>query len=135
MNQDSFASLKAFADLIGLRHLRERAKREYGRRVHLLGDHFQCDPATLSEAHVTEYFVFLIRDKGLAPASIRQARTAIELFFQAIVRVDWTVFSTIRTSGTTKLPTDTRAKSEEALQVSRPQPSPNQTSAQGKWEH
>jgi site-specific recombinase XerD len=70
-----------------------------------LGDHFQCDPATLSEAHVTEYFVFLIRDKGLAPASIRQARAAFELFFQAIVRVDWKVFSTIRTRGATKLPT------------------------------
>jgi hypothetical protein len=45
------------------------------------------------------------------------------------------VFSTIRTRGATKLPTDTRAKSEITLQVSRTQPSPNQTSAQGRWEH
>ena len=78
---------------------------EYGRRVHLLADHFGgVDPATLSEAQVGEYFVFLIRDKALAPPSIRQARAAIELFFTRIVGVVWKVFSTIRTRGAAPLP-------------------------------
>ena len=89
-----------------LRHLRERSKQEYGRRVHLLADHFGgVDPATLSEAQVTEYFVFLIETKKLRPSSIRQARAAIELFFKAVVGVEWKVFSLIRTKGGLPLPT------------------------------
>ena len=88
-----------------LRHLRERTKIEYGRRVHLLADHFGgVDPGTLTEAQVGDYFVFLIRDKGLRPSSIRQARAAIELFFKAVAGVEWKVFSTIRTRGAAPLP-------------------------------
>lgn len=88
-----------------LRHLRARTKQEYGRRVHLLADHFGgVDPATLTEAQIADYFVFLIRDKGLRPSSIRQARAAIELFFTAVVKVQWAVFSTIRTRGAMPLP-------------------------------
>ncbi len=91
--------------MLVLRHLRERTKAEYGRRVHLLADHFGgVDPATLSEAQVGDYFVFLIRDKGLRPSSIRQARAAIELFFAAVVGVGWKVFATIRTRGAMPLP-------------------------------
>ena len=85
--------------------MRPRSKQEYGRRVHLLADHFGgVDPGTLSEAQVTEYFVFLIEVKKLAPASIRQARAAIDLFFRAVVKVEWQVFSLIRTRGVAKLP-------------------------------
>ena len=85
--------------------MRDRTKQEYGRRVHLLGDHFGgVDPATLSEAQVGDYFVFLIRDKALRPSSIRQARAAIELFFKAVGGVEWKVFSTIRTRGAAPLP-------------------------------
>lgn len=88
-----------------LRHLRERTKQEYGRRVHLLADHFGgVDPGTLSEAQVGDYFVFLIRDKALRPSSIRQARAAIELFFKSVVGVEWKVFSTVRTRGAAPLP-------------------------------
>jgi integrase/recombinase XerD len=74
--------------------------------VHLLADYFcGVDPATLSEAQVTAYFVFLIETKKLRPSSIRQARAAIELFFKSVVGVEWKVFSTIRTKGGLPLPT------------------------------
>lgn len=104
-HQDSFPSLRAFADLLVLRHLRERSRQEYGRRVHLLADHFGgADPATLTEAQVGDYFVFLIRDKGLRPSSIRQARAAIDLFFTEVVRMRWKVFASVRTRGAAPLP-------------------------------
>ena len=81
-----------------LRSLRDRSKQEYGRRVHLLADHFSgVDPSTLTEAQLTEYFRFLIETKGLRPSSIRQARAAIELFFRAVVGVRWEVFSHVKT--------------------------------------
>lgn len=71
----------------------------------MLADHFGgVDPVTLTEAQVGDYFVFLIRDKGLRPSSIRQARAAIELFFTAVVKVQWTVFASVRTNGAMPLP-------------------------------
>lgn len=71
-----------------------------------MADHFGgVDPATLTEAQVTAYFVFLIETKKLRPSSIRQARAAIELFFKSVVGVEWKVFSCIRTKGGLPLPT------------------------------
>ena len=73
--------------------------------MRLLGEHYAADPATLKEKQVRDYFVFLIRDKGLKPASIRQARAAVRLFFERVVRVEgWTVFDEIRTKDTRPLP-------------------------------
>jgi integrase/recombinase XerD len=73
--------------------------------VHLLADHFGgVDPATLSEAQVRDYFVFLIREKALRPSSIRQARAAIGLFFSSVVKVQWGVFAEIKTKGSLPLP-------------------------------
>ena len=73
--------------------------------MHLLADHFGgVDPATLTEAQAGDYFVFLIRDKALRPSSIRQARAAIELFFRAVVKVQWEVFASVRTKGAAPLP-------------------------------
>ena len=78
---------------------------EYGSRVRLLGEHSHADPATLSEQQVRDYFVFLIREKGLKPASIRQARAALRLFYEKVVRVEgWTVFDEVRTKDTRPLP-------------------------------
>ena len=75
------------------------------RRVVLLSDHFSgVDPATLSEGQVRDYFVFLVRDKGLRPSSIRQARAAIRLFFESVIKVQWGVFDEIKTKGSLPLP-------------------------------
>jgi len=73
--------------------------------VRLLGEHYSADPATLSEKQVRDYLVFLIRDKGLRPASIRQARAALRLFYEMIARVEkWTVFDEVRTKDSRPLP-------------------------------
>lgn len=74
------------------------------RRVVLLGEHFSCDPIALCEAQVRDYFVFLIRDKGLRPSSIRQARAATRLFFEGVVKVRWGVFDEVKTKGSLPLP-------------------------------
>jgi integrase/recombinase XerD len=73
--------------------------------VRLIGEHYSVDPLTLNEKQVRDYFVFLIREKGLRPASIRQARAALRLFFEMIVRVEkWTVFDEVRTKDSRPLP-------------------------------
>ena len=73
--------------------------------MRLIGEHYSADPVTLSEKQVRDYFVFLIREKGLRPASIRQARAALRLFYEKIVRVEkWTVFDEVRTKDSRPLP-------------------------------
>ena len=104
-NSIPYESLKSFQDLLALRSQRARTLEEYGARVRLVGEHYSADPATLSEKQVRDYFVFLIREKGLKPASIRQARAALRLFFERVVRVEaWTVFDEIRTKDMRPLP-------------------------------
>jgi site-specific recombinase XerD len=100
-----YESLKAFQDLLSLRHQRPRTLEEYGARVRLIGEHYSADPAALSEKQVRDYLVFLIRDKGLRPASIRQARAALRLFFEKVAKVEnWTVFDEVRTKDSRPLP-------------------------------
>jgi integrase/recombinase XerD len=99
------ASLKAFEELLVLRHQRPRTLEEYGRRVALLAEHYGRDPVACTEQEVRDYLVFLIRDKKLRPASIRQARAAIRLFYEKVVKVEgWTVFDEVRTKDTRPLP-------------------------------
>ena len=100
-----YASLKAFEELLVLRHQRPRTLEEYGRRVGLVAEHYGVDPAELSEKQARDYLVFLIRDKQLRPASIRQARAALRLFYEKVVKVSgWTVFDEVRTKDTRPLP-------------------------------
>lgn len=88
-----------------LRQGRARTLQEYVRRVVLLAGHFGgVDPALLTEAQVRAYFVFLVREKGLRPSSIRQARAAIRLFFESVVKVRWGVFDEVKTKGSLPLP-------------------------------
>ena len=100
-----YESLKAFEDLLTLRAKRPRTLEEYGARVRLIGEHYATDPATLNEKQVRDYFVFLVRTKGLKGVSVRQARAALRLFYEMIVRVEkWTVFDEVRTKNLRPLP-------------------------------
>lgn len=104
-NSIPYESLKAFQDLLSLRSQRPRTLEEYGARVRLIGEHYAADPATLSEKQVRDYLVFLIRDKALRPSSIRQARAALRLYFEKVVKVEkWTVFDEVRTKDSRPLP-------------------------------
>ena len=104
-----YGSLKSFEELLVLRHQRARTIEEYGRRVALLAEHYGRDPVDLGEKEVRDYLVFLIREKKLRPSSVRQARAALRLFYEKVVKVeDWTVFDEIRTK-------DTRSSAKGAL--------------------
>ena len=71
----------------------------------MIGEHYAADPATLSEQQVRDYFVFLVRTKGLKGVSVRQARAALRLFYEMVVRVEkWTVFDEVRTKDLRPLP-------------------------------
>lgn len=63
------------------------------------------DPASLAEERIRDYFLYLIRDRGFASQTLRQARAALTAFFvEMLGHTEWTVFSTIKTKDAEKLP-------------------------------
>jgi hypothetical protein len=95
--QHRYASLRDYAQLLALRYDQSRTRHSYYRQLRLLSDHFDCDPATLSESQVRDYFLHVKTIKHWKPKTIRQAAACARLFFvEQLGHQDWTVFSQIR---------------------------------------
>lgn len=73
--------------------------------VRLLAQWSGSDPAELEEERVRDYFLHLVREKGLAPQTVRQARAALTAFYvEMLGRSEWRVFSSVKTKDKEKLP-------------------------------
>src|SRR5437016_6125802 len=55
----NYPSISKFQQFVELKDYRAPTKKEYVRNVCKLAEHFQCDPVTLTENHLREYFLFL----------------------------------------------------------------------------
>jgi hypothetical protein len=60
-----YPSITKFAAFVELKDFRGPTKKEYVRYVRRLGDHYQCDPATLTEDHKGEFFTLNTLNAGL----------------------------------------------------------------------
>ncbi len=88
------ASIAKFQQLVELKDFKPPTRREYVRYVRRLGDHFQCDPATLSEEQLRQYFLFLRQEKQFSGSAMSIAKAAFQLFFvRQLGRAEWKVFS------------------------------------------
>lgn len=98
-------SMARFAELLALRYDANRTRHAYYRQLRLIHEHFAGDPATLTEAQLREYFLFVKLQKQWQPKSIRQARAAARLFFVDLLdQADWKLFAQIRTQDHDTLP-------------------------------
>ncbi len=103
--QHPYPSMARFADHLALSYDANRTRHAYYRQVRLIHQHVGCDPASISEAQLRDYFLFVKLKKRWTPKSIRQARAAACLFFVRLLgRADWTLFSQIRTKDHDTLP-------------------------------
>jgi site-specific recombinase XerD len=103
--QHPFPSLGRFADHLALSYDANRTRHSYYRQLRLIHQHFGCDPATITEAQLRDYFLFVKLKKHWTPKTIRQARAAASMFFVKLLgHDDWTVFSQIRTKDHDTLP-------------------------------
>ncbi len=103
--QHPYDCLARFADFLALRYDANRTRHAYYRQLRLLHEHFACDPASLTEAQLREWFLHVKLKKQWLPKSIRQARAAARLFFVDLLEhKDWRVFSQIRTKDHDTLP-------------------------------
>jgi hypothetical protein len=103
--QHRYASLRDYAQLLALRYDQSRTRHSYYRQLRLLSDHFDCDPAMLSESQVRDYFLHAKTVKHWKPKTVRQAAACTRLFFvDQLGHQDWTVFSQIRARDQDRLP-------------------------------
>lgn len=100
-----WASMAEFARLLALRFDALRTRHAYYRGLRLLHEHFDCDPASLSEAQLTDYLLHVKMVKGWRPKTIRQSSAAARLFFvEQLGRKDWKVFANVRAKDHDELP-------------------------------
>ena len=101
----TFPSLAKFADFVQLKDYRQPTKDEYVRYVRKLGEHYACDPATLTEDQVRAYFLFLRQQKKFGGSAMKLARCALRSFFRDCWHVaGWTVFEEVRIAPPQTLP-------------------------------
>jgi len=100
-----YASMAGFAKALALRYDANRTRHAYYRQLRLLHEHFQCDPANLTEEQLRDYFLFVKLQKHWQPKSLRQAVAATRLFFVDLGgHEDWSVFYQVRAKDHDTLP-------------------------------
>lgn len=98
-------SMADFARHLALGRHAPRTRHCYYRDMRLLHEHFRCDPATLSEAQVTDYLIHVKMVKNWRPKTVRQTAASARLFFVDMLgKKDWTVFANVHAKDHDELP-------------------------------
>jgi site-specific recombinase XerD len=73
----------------------------------LIGRHFTCDPATLDEARVRDYFLFLRNERNYAPSSIALTLAALRTFYREHLGTgrEWKLWQELKVRRLEPLPT------------------------------
>lgn len=119
----NYSSITQFQQLVELKDYREPTKKEYVRYVRKLAEHFQCDPATLTEDQVRQYFLFLRQHKRYKHSPMKAAKYALLCFFLDCVKVQgWTVFKEVRIARPEVLPVVLSRQEVQALMAAITEP-------------
>ena len=101
----NYPSISQFQQLVELKDYRPATKKEYVRYVCKLAEHFQCDPATLTENQIRQYFLFLRQHKHYKAAPMKAAKYSLLAFYVDHLKVQgWTVFQELRIAEPQVLP-------------------------------
>lgn len=96
-NHTTHPSITKFQQFVELKDYRPPTKKEYVRYVRKLAEHFHCDPLTLSEDQLRQYFLFLRQEKHYTRSPMKAAKFSLRSFFvDCHQRTGWTVFSEVR---------------------------------------
>ena len=98
-------SISKFTAFVQLKDFRGPTKKEYIRYVRRLGDHYQCDPALLTEDQVRAYYLELRQVRKFGGSAMKVAKCALRAFFQDCLHLEgWTVFEELRIAPPQTLP-------------------------------
>ena len=115
----NYPSIAKFQQLVELKDYRPPTEKEYVRYVRKLAEHVQCDPATLTENQVREYFLFLRQHKHYTRSPMKAAKYALRCFYVECLQIPgWTVFQEVRIAEPLVLPVVlARAEVQSLLQA------------------
>jgi integrase/recombinase XerD len=92
----NYSSLTQFQQHVDLKDYRLPTKKEYVRNLRKLAEHFQSDPAKLTENQLREYFLFLRQPKGYKHSAMKAAKFALRCFYRECLKLTiWTVFEEV----------------------------------------
>lgn len=101
----AYPSMKRFAELLALRYDTPRTRHSYYRDLRLIAEHFDADPAALTEGQFRDYVLHVKTIRLWKPKTIRQSAASARLFFvEMLGHDDWKVFSQIQTRDHDELP-------------------------------
>jgi len=106
MINSNIPSIATFAAFVQLKDYRQPTKKEYVRYVRRLGDHYQCDPATLTEDQIRAYYLELRQVRQFGASAMKVAKCAFRCFFREHLKLGltWTVFEELRIAPPQTLP-------------------------------
>ena len=81
---------KAMIDQMLLKGFSERTKKSYLDAVSLLARHYHLPPDKLSRSDIQNWFLYLIKDRQLSPATCRLYLNAVRFFYLQVLH--WSVF-------------------------------------------
>ncbi len=76
-------------DAMLLHGFAERTQSSYLYAVSHLATHYHQSPETLTAEHIQNYFLYLIKDRKLAPASCRLALNGLKFLYVAVLKQAW----------------------------------------------
>jgi integrase/recombinase XerD len=114
-------SITRFKQLVELKAYRPETKQAYLRYVWKLAEHFECDPATLSEDQLRQYFLWLREHRQASPSLMKITKWALRCYYLQCVKVSgWTVFEELRVPQPKSLPVVlSRAEVQQVLAAVR----------------
>src|SRR5437867_7164037 len=97
MKYTTYPSITQFQQHVELKDFGKPTQKEYVRYVRKLAEHFQCDPATLTEDQLRQYFLFLRQHKHYKAATMKGAKYSLLCFYvQHLQQKHWSVFREVR---------------------------------------
>src|SRR4051812_33402697 len=101
----NYPSLTQFRQHVDLKDYRPPTRKEYVRNLRKLAEHFQGDPAGLTENQPREYFLFLRQHKHYKHSAMKAAKFALRCFYLECLKLTaWTVFNEVRIAEPEVLP-------------------------------
>jgi len=105
MSKFNYSSITQFQQHVDLKAYRLPTRKEYVRNLRKLAEHFQSDPAKLTENQLREYFLFLRQHKHYKHSAMKAAKFALRSFYQECLKLTaWTVFNELRIAEPDVLP-------------------------------
>jgi integrase/recombinase XerD len=90
-------SIIQFRQYVELKDYRPPTKKEYVRQVWKLAQHYDCDPASLTENQVRQYYLFLREEQRCSSSTMKMAKWALRSYYTTHLKVSgWTVFEDLR---------------------------------------